>query len=97
MVWTFLEGIDPDVTNFASTYLEGVFNRYADALTHDSFGIEEDVMIRIRAQITSDSHALLEKFNEDLEKFKSTNNTQPILDMVGVLPKDELAAMAESW
>ena len=96
MVWTFLQGIDPEISAFASSYLDDVFKQYAKALDSNSLGIDEETMARVQEQIAADSTALLETFKSDLAQFQRDNNTQPILDMVGVLPKDELAAMAES-
>ncbi len=47
-------------------------------------------------RLTEDGVKLLSEFKEAIVDFQRKNNRQPILDMVGVLPKDELAAMAES-
>ncbi|MGE0485022.1 MAG: hypothetical protein AB7Q81_12845 [Gammaproteobacteria bacterium] len=96
MVWTFLAGVDPDISSFAGTYLEGVFDQYASSLDSESTGLQNGELERLRDRMQSDGAKLLEKFREDLYQFQQKNNTQPILDMVGVLPKDELAAMAES-
>lgn len=96
MVWTFIGGIDPEVTKFASTYLDDLFQKYPDSLDSAELGITEEVLSKIKEKLTADGGSLLQQFNNDLYKFQRKNNSQPILDMVGVLPKDELAAMAES-
>ena len=96
MVWTFMDGMDPDVSDFANTFLDDVFQNYPQALNHEEFGIDEETMNNIKETITQDGRQLLERFRAELNKYQRKNNIQPIIDMVGVLPKDELAAMAES-
>lgn len=96
MVWTFLRGTDPDIEKFASRYLDDVFNNYAISLDSDDLGIIKEQLIKIQQRISTDSVDLLKTFTDDFYQFQQRNNIQPILDMVGVLPKDELAAMAES-
>jgi hypothetical protein len=96
MVWTFMSGMDPDLSKFAMKYLEDIFNKYPLNLSEAEFGVDATVMNKIKDKIIKDGIELLNVFNNDLYKFQRENNSQPILDMVGVLPKDELAAMAES-
>lgn len=96
MVWTFISGIDPEITKFASTYLDDLFRKYPESLNSAQFGTTDDVLNMIKDKLVTDGASLLQQFNNDLYKFQRKNNSEPILDMVGVLPKDELAAMAES-
>jgi hypothetical protein len=96
MVWTFISGIDPEVTKFASTYLDDLFRKYPSSLDSAQLGTTDEILSKIRDKLVADGVLLLQQFNNDLYKFQRKNNSQPILDMVGVLPKDELAAMAES-
>lgn len=38
----------------------------------------------------------LNHFNEKIQKYQQEHHIDPVLDIVSVLPKDELAAMAET-
>ena len=96
MVWTFIGGIDPEISEFAMTYLRNVFSKYPESLNDTKLSENTELLGSVKQKLTEDGNSLLQRFNNDLYKFQRQNNSQPILDMVGVLPKDELAAMAES-
>jgi hypothetical protein len=96
MVWTFMDGIDPDISDFAMTYLRNVFAKYPESLDNTELSDNVGLLTNIKKKLSEDGESLLQEFNNDLYKFQRKNNSQPIIDMVAVLPKDELAAMAES-
>lgn len=96
MVWTFLTGLDPEVVRFSEKYLQEIFKKYPDYIDKDKYGLDEDKHRGIKHDLYQGGEKLFEDFRKNLADFQRSNNTQPILDMVGVLPKDELAAMAES-
>jgi len=96
MVWTFIGGVDPDIAEFAMSYLRDIFNKYPESLDNTELSSHEELLTSIKTKLQEDGEALLRQFNNDLYKFQRQNNSQPIIDMVAVLPKDELAAMAES-
>lgn len=96
MVWTFIGGVDPDITEFAMSYLKDIFAKYPESLDNTKLSENEDILASVKEKLLEDGESLLQQFNNDLYKFQRKNNSQPIIDMVGVLPKDELAAMAES-
>ena len=96
MVWTFIGGVDPDITEFAMSYLKDIFIKYPESLNNTELSEDENILSNVKQKLLEDGESLLQQFNNDLYKFQRQNNSQPIIDMVGVLPKDELAAMAES-
>jgi len=96
MVWTFLSGVDPDVEKFASDYINNIFNLYPGVLEASDFDISEETMQLIRTKLLEYREAIVSDYNKEILNFRRANNSKPIIDMVGVLPKDELAAMAES-
>ncbi len=96
MVWTFLSGMDPSIQEFSIEYLSQAFNKYADSLSPEGLQIGDDELKHIQRQLKSDSQLIIKEFQETIIKIQRNNNIQPILDMVEVLPKDELSAMAES-
>lgn len=96
MVWTFITGVDPEIVDFSRKYLQELFRRYPEQINNDELEMDGENLKKLRAQLRTGSTKLFETFQNELSSFQEKNNTQPILDMVGVLPKDELAAMAES-
>jgi hypothetical protein len=96
MVWTFLHGIDPEIDKFASAYLSNIFKKYPESLQSEDLGLEGKALESVKKKLKDDGNQLLTEFQEAVMDFKQRNNSQPIIEMVGVLPKDELAAMAES-
>ena len=96
MVWTFLTGIDPQVVEFSEHYLNEIFLKYPDYIDKDKLGLDVEKHKEIKQDLQRGGSQLLKDFKNSLSEYQRESNTQPILDMVGVLPKDELAAMAES-
>lgn len=96
MVASFVEGINPSVSVFIARYLEQLFARLPELVADDDLvGTAEDKK-NVRARITQDADALLNGFLSQINVHKRIQHIEPILSMVRVLPKDELAAMAEA-
>jgi hypothetical protein len=96
MVWTFMSGIDPAINKFINSFLSDLFEKYPLSLHKAQLGIGEETINDLKELLINDGKKLLKGFEEELAEFKQQNSIQPIIGMVGVLPKDELAAMAES-
>ena len=96
MVWTFITGIDPEIVDFSERYLKEIFKKYPDYIDKDKYDLDNDKHKEIKVDLWQGGSKLFEDFRKALSEYQRESNTQPILDMVGVLPKDELAAMAES-
>jgi len=96
MVQLFFKGISPALSDFVLGYIALIFQEYPQSIAFGEFGITEKAATEIRKRMERDSGALFEVFKKRLDKFQVDNNTNPILQMVEVLPKDELAAMAET-
>ncbi len=87
MVLTFMNGVNPQVLLFLQSYLEHIFTRLPELL--DDHSID-------KTKFTEDTHKLLESFWDMLWEHLNQEQASPVLRMVTVLPKDELAAMAEA-
>ena len=96
MVHTFMSGIDPNLEKFSTAYLESIFvnlpNKISSALTN----ISEEDKKSTQKSLESISKDLFEDYNNRIRYYKSTKHISSIIDIVGILPKDELAAMAEA-
>ena len=96
MVWTFLTGIDPGIEKFSEEYLQEIFKKYPESINRHNISLGDEELKLLKSYLWKGGEQLFADFREALSSFQRKNNTQPILDMVRVLPKDELAAMAES-
>ncbi len=90
MVTTFMNGINPTVLELLHGYLTQLFERLPELLDKDKTDSGE------RKKFTEKSSKLLMGFFEELSNHIQGEHAHPVLRMVTVLPKDELAAMAEA-
>lgn len=95
-VQTFMVGIDPDLRLFLHNWwhqkLDGFVGEVADHLKlskRKKAALEKDFYDRCVGVVH-------DEYEDSLEQFAEDNNVRPITNIVGMLPKDELAEMAES-
>jgi hypothetical protein len=95
MVTLFMEGIDPRFARRIGLALDDFADGLADSLMTDAnaTGRREATL---RKQINQAKDALTQKFFEDLTAYSENRHIRPIVTAVSNLPKEELAAMAES-
>jgi hypothetical protein len=96
MVTTFIEGIDPSYRSALQAYLQEVLVKYPDNILPTIPELDEERRNAISAQLRTVANVLLEDFASKLQAYGSQYHVDPILQAVAALPKDELAAMAES-
>lgn len=96
MVASFMEGVNPSVSTFIARYLQQLFARLPELVRDDELVGTDEEKTMLRARITQDAEKLLMGFLKQINVHKRIQHVDPILNMVRVLPKDELAAMAES-
>jgi hypothetical protein len=98
MVNRFMEGVDPkyreNVEGYVSTLLsQGYPNRIAEGLAGK---ISSELQESVRKELVELGGKLAHDFAQGLEHYRQTQFIGPVIDSVASLPKDELAAMAES-
>lgn len=96
MVALFMEGINPAVSKFLDQYLHHLFDRLPELLDDNNLVGSESTKKRIKDKVRKDGFKLLKGFLDALQSHKHREHIGPVLNMVQVLPKDELAAMAET-
>jgi hypothetical protein len=96
MVITFIEGVDPDFNNLLEGYLTEIFNEYPNVLVESLPELIGDKKKELVENLQKQGNEILSSLKTELKKFKKMNNIDRIVTMVEYLPKDELAAMAES-
>jgi len=96
VVASFIDGIDPGIESLLNKFLDGVFANYPavllDHLPSLSAAQTADAVTKTRTA----SNLILKKFREAFVEFRRKSFVNPIVSTVAVLPKDELAAMAEA-
>ena len=96
MVQTFMNGLHPSVGDMMSNFIQQIFNRLPEVITTDNTSISNSDLELIKQKLRYDSSLLLKSFFDNLSKHIGNDQVAPVISMVNVLPKDELAAMAES-
>ncbi|MGP9567898.1 hypothetical protein ACT3RP_10690 [Halomonas sp. AOP5-B2-8] len=96
MVAAFMNGMNPSVTNLINSYLDHIFNRLPELLNDEDLKGNNSTIKKIKDKLREDTKKLHEDFINLLQQHISDNHVSPVLNMVTALPKDELAAMAES-
>jgi hypothetical protein len=97
MVMAFMNGIDPSYSECSENYLDGIFDKYPEVIVKRIPNLSESERKDIRENLKRESNGLFKDYCEWGDKYRRQNHVNPIIDMVAVLPKDELAAMAESF
>ena len=96
MVHTFIEGIDPSLEQLSIGYLSKIFSQYPDTLLKQIVLKYEDGRQDTLNKLKGISDAILKDYIEQNKKYRQDVHISPILSIVGILPKDELASMAEA-
>jgi hypothetical protein len=97
MVVTFIDGIDPSYRGYDENYLSEIFDKYPDDIVKRIPNLSESERKVLRENLRQESGQIFKEYQEWAEKYRRQNHVDPILGMVAVLPKDELAVMAESF
>lgn len=97
MVATFMEGIHPFYNNFLNGYLGKILESEFPESVAKAVAGNKKTKDALARKIGKVGKNVLKVFNKELEEFKIRKHISPILDVVAVLPKDELASMAESF
>ena len=96
MVNTFVEGIDPGYRDFLIGYYNNIISKYPKTVLSIISEISIERKSELQKKLNSAGKKILEDFETERNNYISVNHINPILEAVSVLPKDELASMAES-
>lgn len=96
MVSTFMSGVDPKLRNFMIGYVERIYNSYPEILVESISGLDKDSKSDLNARLKEIGQDEFDKYLRELSEYGQREYVDPIMSVVSALPKDELAAMAES-
>ncbi len=93
MVHAFMEGIDPYLNRLSSKYLETVFRDFPQKILEQLNLANDDTL---KQGLLKAGQEVFDNYQHALQEYQRVNHVDPVLSAVASLPKDELAAMAES-
>ena len=96
MVHTFMEGVDPNYQAGIQRDLSQIFDQYPQLIAENIEKLNTDETNHLKEHLKAISNKMLNAYIEKLENYRRQNYINPVVNIVDMLPKDELAAMAES-
>jgi len=96
MVETFMEGIDPHLKKITEDYLSKIFDKYPEIIVENIEKLDVNEKQQLKEKLKKLSNEIFEYYQKNVVIYKRENYIDPIIRVVSMLPKDELAAMAES-
>ncbi len=96
MVQAFLWGVDPDYQRAIEEDLTNIFNEYPDVILGSVQRLTDDERSGLRGKLRELAGQELKRHRKKLWKYRWEHYVDPVMSVVDSLPKQELAAMAES-
>lgn len=96
MIASFLQGLNPSLRQFMDNYIQTTFDLIPELVDRSPARVSKKDRTTIKNTIVSGGKEIIKEFSDAFSKEVQAQHIDPILNMVGVLPKDELAAMAEA-
>lgn len=96
MVDTFIQGIDPNLQKFSDSYLEPLFHNLAERIITQLFKKPSKKTENLKKELTASIIDTYNDYESRIANYRQTEHVSPIINIVEVLPKDELASMAEA-
>lgn len=96
MVATFMEGVEPGYEVAIEEYLSQIFEKYPEDVIDSIEKLDADEKRKLKEKLKGAGSELLDRHKEELRNYRRTNYINPVIHVVSALPKNELAAMAES-
>ena len=96
MVATFMEGVDPFYRDIEESYLAQIFDEYPGIIVKNLKKYTEKESDKLRKELLKINKEILADHREKLEEYRKINYIIPVTRVVSMLPKGELAEMAES-
>lgn len=96
MVATFMDGIDPYLRQVVDASVQEVFEEISKTLVKEVGKVDEELSDALSERLYGVVGEAVEGLSSRWERIIRDRYSRPVLEIVGSLPKDELAAIAES-
>lgn len=91
-----MEGIDPSYRQVEEAYLSQTLDRYGEAVVDSLKACNDEEKRILKERLKGVNEEIIKDHGKLLEDYRKRTYTDPVTKVVSGLPKDELAAMAES-
>ncbi len=96
MVAIFMEGVDPSYRDVEESYLSKIFSEYAVIIVDNIKGYTIEEKEKLKRKLVGIGKEILKDLGKKLGDYIEETYSSPVTTVISMLPKDELAAMAES-
>lgn len=98
MAKTFVRGVDPTMSNFSRFTISKKFKELKDVFLAKIKGIVTDPknLQSIEKELDDNVRTSIKAYGEQMEEYRKNEITDPILETIATMPKDELAIAAET-
>lgn len=96
MTIAFATGVNHEYQELLESYLSELFSIYPDTILEKIEKLTPQERQEIKEKLRPTITEILEKTKNRLSQYRQKQYIQPLLDVVGSLPKDQLAEIAES-
>lgn len=96
MVRTFMEGIDPRYKSVLDSVFLEFFDKYHDIIAKHVPGMSARAQSAYAKKLKKMGGQLFQDYAQKMTDYRQEKHINPIVEIVASLPKDDLAAMAES-
>ncbi len=96
MVARFMNGIDPLYKEIMKGYLSQLPEQFSEHLVRKLKGYKKSAKQKLKNNILRKCNKIIDDFHENMVREGEEKFSGPIIDIVSVLPKSDLAALAES-
>ena len=96
VITTFMDGIDPELRKHLVSTLQTILDRYAESVVNALPSNQQIETDKVRAAMQQINDKLMDFLTSDIARYLHSIHSDPIMSLVSILPKDELAIMAET-
>jgi hypothetical protein len=96
MVYTFMEGVDPMLEEYMEFCLFALFDKYPEVIVESIKKLDNRRKRALLRKLKQVSNSIFKHYLNNIRKYRKANYSNPVAEVVAMLPKDELAKMAES-
>lgn len=96
MVHGFLRGVNPNLRNKLGPWFEGLLTKFSTHLVGVVPGLDPQQKNDLQNQANATIASLSVEFQKELEECSWREHINPVINAVAILPKDQLAVMAET-
>ena len=96
MVVRFMEGVDPAYKQASEGYISELFSQFAVKIAENAPKLSISEKEQFKSQLLEASKSLAKDYLDKMSKFSQSQFVNPVTTIISVLPKRELATLAES-